>query len=276
MRSRERAQADRAPGNRSLLPFPVVAGSGHGDRRLAGVRGHRARPDSRQLAPERWRADVTSLPATTYARSPGTIAAALVAASILLALLAVWLVWRLARPQATRGRRGGRGGGDARERARARAAARPRGVARRRLARAAEGVRAGRARARLARARRPRRSGARARVELRGAAISSSWTSSSARRSRRPTGASRDRRPAQGRPADVRRARARRSHATDGRPPSRVRGRRRWRSSRWPCSPPDGSARARRATSPRAAAVCSCSTSRRASSRASTSGSSAC
>jgi hypothetical protein len=53
-----------------------------------------------ELAPERWRADVTSLPAVTYARSPGTIAAALVAGSILLALLAVWLVWRLARPQA--------------------------------------------------------------------------------------------------------------------------------------------------------------------------------
>ena len=59
-----------------------------------------ARVPIEELAPERWRADVTSLPATTYARSPGTIAAALVAASILLALLAVWLVWRLSRPQA--------------------------------------------------------------------------------------------------------------------------------------------------------------------------------
>ena len=59
-----------------------------------------ARVPIEALAPERWRADVTSLPATTYARSPGTIAAALVAASILLALLAVWLVWRLARPRA--------------------------------------------------------------------------------------------------------------------------------------------------------------------------------
>ncbi len=52
------------------------------------------------LSPERWRADVTSLPAVSYERSPGTTAVVLLASSIILALSGVGLVWWLARPEA--------------------------------------------------------------------------------------------------------------------------------------------------------------------------------
>jgi len=51
------------------------------------------------LSPERWRADVTSLPAVTYERSPGATSIVLIAASVLLALLGVVLAWWLARPE---------------------------------------------------------------------------------------------------------------------------------------------------------------------------------
>jgi hypothetical protein len=57
----------------------------------------RVRDDA--LAPERWRADVTSLPAVSYERSPTTLAAAFVGGSLVLALLGVVLVWFLARPR---------------------------------------------------------------------------------------------------------------------------------------------------------------------------------
>ena len=51
------------------------------------------------LAPERWRADAATLPAVSFSRSPGTLAAGLVVASALLALLGVWLIWRLLRQE---------------------------------------------------------------------------------------------------------------------------------------------------------------------------------
>jgi hypothetical protein len=57
----------------------------------------RVRDDA--LAPEKWRADVTSLPAVSYQRSPTTLAAALVGGSVVLALIGVVLVWFLARPR---------------------------------------------------------------------------------------------------------------------------------------------------------------------------------
>ena len=59
-----------------------------------------ARVPIEALAPERWRADVTSLPAVTFERSPRTTSIVLLTASILLALLGVALAWRLARPEA--------------------------------------------------------------------------------------------------------------------------------------------------------------------------------
>ena len=59
-----------------------------------------ARVPTAGLAPERWRADVTSLPAVTFERSPSATSIALVSASVLLALLGVALVWWLARPEA--------------------------------------------------------------------------------------------------------------------------------------------------------------------------------
>lgn len=62
-----------------------------------------ARVPTEALSPERWRADVTSLPAVTYARSPGTTSIVLLAGSVFLALLGVGLAWWLARPRARAG-----------------------------------------------------------------------------------------------------------------------------------------------------------------------------
>ena len=59
-----------------------------------------ARVPTEALSPERWRADVASLPAVTYGRSPTTTAFVLVGLSIALALGCVWLVWWVARPRA--------------------------------------------------------------------------------------------------------------------------------------------------------------------------------
>jgi hypothetical protein len=58
-----------------------------------------ARVPVESLAPERWRADAATLPAVSFSRSPGTLAAGLVVASALLALLGVWLIWRLLRQE---------------------------------------------------------------------------------------------------------------------------------------------------------------------------------
>ena len=56
-----------------------------------------ARVPVESLSAERWRADASTLPAVSFSRSPGTVAAGLVGASALLALLGVWLIWRLLR-----------------------------------------------------------------------------------------------------------------------------------------------------------------------------------
>lgn len=58
----------------------------------------RVRDDS--LAPERWRADVTTLPAVTRDRSATMLAATFLGGSLLFALVGVALVWVLARPRA--------------------------------------------------------------------------------------------------------------------------------------------------------------------------------
>jgi len=62
-----------------------------------------ARVPVESLAPERWRADAATLPAVSFSRSPGTLAAGLVVASALLALLGVWLIWRLLRQEEVEG-----------------------------------------------------------------------------------------------------------------------------------------------------------------------------
>lgn len=59
-----------------------------------------ARVPSEALSPERWRADVSSVPPASYARSPGPTSFGLVVASIVLALVGVGLVWWLTRPSA--------------------------------------------------------------------------------------------------------------------------------------------------------------------------------
>jgi len=59
-----------------------------------------ARVPTEALSPERWRADVTSLPVVTYERSPGPTSVILLVGSILLALLGVALAWWLAKPEA--------------------------------------------------------------------------------------------------------------------------------------------------------------------------------
>ena len=57
----------------------------------------RVRDDA--LVPEKWRADLTSLPSVTHARSTTTVAAALLGGSLLFALVGIGLVWLLARPR---------------------------------------------------------------------------------------------------------------------------------------------------------------------------------
>ena len=56
-----------------------------------------ARVPSDALAPQSWRADVTSLPAVSSRAEAGTLAIALVLGSIALALLGFLIVWRLTR-----------------------------------------------------------------------------------------------------------------------------------------------------------------------------------
>jgi hypothetical protein len=58
-----------------------------------------ARVPDDALAPEEWRADVTSLPAVTYRRSTTTLTAGLLGGSLVFALIGVGLVWWLARPK---------------------------------------------------------------------------------------------------------------------------------------------------------------------------------
>jgi hypothetical protein len=58
-----------------------------------------ARVPDTALAPERWKADVTSLPAVTYDRSTTTLSLGLLAGSILFALLGGALLWWLVRPR---------------------------------------------------------------------------------------------------------------------------------------------------------------------------------
>lgn len=58
-----------------------------------------ARVPDNALAPERWRADVTSLPGVTYGRSATTLTAALLGGSAVFALVGLGLVWVLARPR---------------------------------------------------------------------------------------------------------------------------------------------------------------------------------
>jgi hypothetical protein len=60
-----------------------------------------ARVPDDALAPENWRAEVASLPAVTYARSPTTLAAGLLGGSFVFALIGLGLVWWLTRPKET-------------------------------------------------------------------------------------------------------------------------------------------------------------------------------